>query len=231
MSALALPHGGEVPHRTHRLVLVAAAVLLVAAFLAAVVGREPDDLVPVATPTPAPPTDAIEHWLAANREDVFPGAAGGYLGTCPTDGPGYTVGLCSALVEDLGDVQIHLVGAYATDWGADLLLERTVDGWRVAEVAPWPELGVRHDGPPWSPLTAVTGWWADQGAIHLRSCDDAVGAATGQELRCSTLVEADGARRVYDSGVAGAPAEVRVTVVRQADRTWAVDDVRPLPPS
>ena len=229
MSAVALHHRPHVGPRTFALVLAVCFALL-GAGLVADHRWEPASTETVRTITS--PTDAVGAWLVAHRAEELPGAAGGYLGTCPTDAPGYTTGICSALVEDLGDVQIHLVGPYATDWGADLLLERTSRGWTVAGVSRWPELGVRYDGPPWSPLTAITTWWFDraaarygEGAVHLRSCAEATSVAdarTGQPLLCSTLVRSGDGVRVYESGLVGRPPDVRLTLEEAPDHTWAV---------
>jgi len=185
------------------------------------------------------PTDAIGTWLEVNRHEVFPGATGPYLGACPATSAEVLIGLCSSLSEDLGDVRIHRVGVYATDWGADVLLESTPAGWTVTAVSRWPELGTRYDGAPWSPVTAITGWWFDRaearfgaGAVHLHGCSDAEGAMeTGQPLLCSTLVERsdDGARRVYDSGLVGEDPVVRIEVERRTDHTWTVTSVTPAP--
>lgn len=245
MSALTLRS-----HHPRHHVSVPAVALALAATLTAVVGavvanRWLDDGASVtAVADEVSPVAAVEHWLEGAREDVFPGATGPYLGECPTDAPGFTVGLCSRLTEDLGNVQLHLVGAYATDWGADLLLERGADGWAVTDVSPWPELGTPSFGTPWSPLTAIAAWWTrdavpnlterfGEGAVHLRSCDDArevADAATGQPLVCSVLVDTgltgDGARqRVYRSGLVDAPPSVRVSVTEQPDHTWLVSEV------
>lgn len=236
MSAVAIQHHRRfhLPMRTLLLATVGA-VAAVGAVVALTRGGEGDTTVRADAPArvTATPTDAIATWLVDHRDTVFPGATGGYLGTCPTDAPGFTVGLCSSLTEDLGDVQLHLVGAYATDWGADLLLERTANAWSVTAVSPWPELGTRYDGSPWSPITAVTGWWYDRaaerygaGAVHLHRCADALGAAdTGQPLLCSTVVATSDEQRIYDSGLAGAPPDVRITVLAQPDHTWTVTDV------
>ena len=171
------------------------------------------------------PTDAIGRWLTENDDQP-------YTGTCQETG---TVGtVCSSLQEDLGDLQIHVVGLYATDAGMDLLLEYDGGTWSVVGAAPWPALGERYDGAPWSPMTALTAWWSERAAdayaspdaVHLRSCDDADGipATSEQTLLCSTLVEDLGDTRIYDSGRAGAPADVRITVVAQPDHTWAVTE-------
>lgn len=171
-------------------------------------------------------TEAIEHWLTEHSD-----LSAEYTGSCADTG---TVGaVCSSLQEDLGDIEIHVVGLHATDAGMDVLLERDNGGWAVASTAPWPELGEPYDGPPWSPMTAITAWWSERAAdayeapdaVHLPSCDDADGIpTTEQTLLCSTLVEDLGDTRVYDSGRAGAPADVRITVAEQPDRTWAVTE-------
>ena len=170
---------------------------------------------------------AIERWLT--ETDAVPSTP--YTGSCADTG---TVGmLCSSPQEELGDVEIHAVGLHASDAGVDVLLERADGGWTVADAAPWPELGAPYAGPPWSPMTAITAWWSERAAdvygspdaVHLPSCADADGlAASGQTLLCSTLVDELGDTRVYDSGRAGAPADVRITVVQQADSTWAVTE-------
>lgn len=85
-----------------------------------------------------------------------------------------------------------------------------------------------------APMIAITAWWSERAAdaydspdaVHLGSCDDAGSIPTTEErlLLCSTLVEDLGDTRVYDSGRAGAPADVRITVVEQPDGTWAVTE-------
>jgi hypothetical protein len=187
-----------------------------------------------AAPAIADPGAAIESWLGDHRDQLFRGAPSTYVGTCES---ATTDGLCSTETEDLGDAQVHTVGVTATDWGADVLVERNAaDGsWQVTGVEAWPALGDRYDGPRWSPTTAITTWWTDDakaetmygaGAVHLRSCDEAAAATagTGQPLLCSALVEDTGATRVYDSGQVGRPADVRITVAAQPDRTWTVTE-------
>lgn len=172
--------------------------------------------------------EAIARWLA--ETDPVPTTP--YTGTCADSG---SVGmLCSSRHEALGDEEIHVVGLHATDAGMDVLLERADGRWTVVDAAPWPDLGAPHAGPPWSPTTAITAWWSERAtdvygspdAVHLPTCADGDGlaAAGGQTLLCSTLVEDVDGTRVYDSGRVGAPADVRITVVRQPDRTWAVTD-------
>lgn len=240
MSALTL-RGHHRPHLTLGVAVPTLAVALLTVAAAAFASWRLDDGTSVTTEIDdVAPGVAIGRWLETARDDVFPGAEGPYLGECPTDAPGFTVGLCSRLTEDLGDGQIHLVGAYATDWGADVLLERGVDGWRVIDVAPWPQLGTVHFGPPWSPVTAIAAWWSQDavpnvserfgaGAVHLRSCAEArdvADADTGQPLLCSTLVEQPGAhQRVYTTGLVDAPAALRITVTEQPDHTWSVTEV------
>ena len=173
---------------------------------------------------------AVHSWLTQHATELFPGApASTAVGTCGAADGG---GLCSAMTEDLGAAQVHLVGVDATDAGADVLVEQTASGWEVTAVAAWPTLGERYDGPPWSPTTAITAWWLTderaatmygEGATHLRTCDDAAPGTT-QPLLCSTLVEDAGTTRTYDTGLAGRPADVRVTVTEQADGTWAITD-------
>lgn len=172
-------------------------------------------------------TAAIERWLA--ETDAVPATP--YTGGCADTG---TVGmLCSSPQEELGDVEIHAVGLHASDAGVDVLLERAGSGWTVAAAAPWPELGAPYAGPPWSPMTAITVWWSERAAdaygspdaVHVPSCEEAEGGSVaGQTLLCSILVEDLGDTRVYDSGRAGAPADVRITVVLQPDDTWAVTE-------
>lgn len=189
-----------------------------------------------AAPAVADPAAAIESWLGDHRDQLFQGAPTDYVGPCDSAA---TDGLCSTVTEDLGDAQVHTVGVTATDWGADVLVERSAaDGsWQVTGIEAWPALGDRYDGPRWSPTTAITTWWTEDakaetmygaGAVHLRSCDEAeaasTGGVTGQALLCSTLVEDTGATRVYDSGRVGRPADVRITVAAQPDRTWTVTE-------
>jgi hypothetical protein len=59
--------------------------------------------------------------------------------------------------------------------------------------------------------------------VHLHDCAEAAGGGD-VALLCSTLVEDGGTTRVYDTGRAGAPPDVRVTVVEQPDHTWVVTD-------
>lgn len=190
------------------------------------------------TATISQPHAAISAWLDDQGDVAFgeAGAGAAYLGECRDDAPAGTTGLCSRLVDDLGDTQVHIVGVAASDIGVDVLLEQTGDGrWRVAAVAPWPAPGdsTAYAGAPWSPTTAITRWWADRaadvygaGAVHLPSCEDATPHDANAEPRqlCSTLAEDHGATRVYESGRAGAPADVRITVAERPDRTWQVTE-------
>ena len=222
MSAVVVHHPDR-PHLPLRPVAagVAGLVAIVASVLAIGGATEPTGI--RATSAAAPPSSssaAIGAWVDEQGE-------GAYAGECH-DG---VTGICSSLVEDLGDVQIHVVGPYATDLGTDVLLRSTSDGWEVAGVSPWPQPGDRYDGAPWSPTTAITAWWADgdraalqYGATmpHVADCADA--AEVDAPVLCSTLVEEDGARRTYDSGRAGAPADVRIVLEENADRTWSVVD-------
>ena len=242
MTSMAVLPGLTPVHRRHpsALTLLAAAVAVGAVGLASIlfVDRLGDDSQTAATvvaPSVAP-VEAIDRWLTANRDAIFPGADGPFLGTCPERTSGPTIGLCSSLREDLGEVQLHSVGAFATDWGADLLLERSgARAWVVTGVSPWPQLGMRYDGSPWSPVTAITAWWHERaaarygpGAAHLRSCSDAVPTAdaTAQPLLCSVLIDARDGVRTYASGLAGAPPDVELTVVERPDRTWLVTTAR-----
>lgn len=166
----------------------------------------------------SPPVDVIREWLATNRDEVFPGAAGGEIGTCREEAPAGTVGLCSALREDLGDRQIHLAGAYASDWGADLLLERTAVGWAVVDWVPWPSGGTQWFGPPWSPLAAIGQWWSTRSDLpHIGACL----AEPVEGTLCSTLVDATGDVRRYESGGIALVAEAR------PDGTWVVSEGSP----
>lgn len=240
MSALALRGHHPRPHVTRRGVLVLAVVALAAIGVVAIGERwTADDGASVTAIATVSPATAIDRWLVEAREDVFPGAPGAYLGACPADTPGFTVGLCSRLSEDLGTLQIHAVGVYATDWGADVLLERGANGWAVIDVSPWPQLGSLYFGPPWSPMTAIGAWWSDgavpsaterfgAGAVHLRSCTEATEVAdvgTGQPLLCSALVEERNGARVYESGLADRPFTVRLVVTEQPRHAWRVTDV------
>lgn len=194
-------------------------------------GAADDDALVLRTSTEAAPDaaiDAIGAWLDTEAETgAFPDPDD-YAGACPS--PSGT--LCSSLVDDLGPTQVHRLGVSATDWGVDVLLKQTGSAWSVAAVTPWPDLGDRYDGPPWSPVTAITTWWTEDdragsmygsGAVHLPSCEVAT-TADDQPLLCSTLVEDGDATRTYDSGRIGAPPDVRLTVTRQADGTWLVTD-------
>ena len=146
--------------------------------------------------------------------------------------------LCSSLLEELGERQIHTIGVFATDWGADLLLGRANENggnesWSVVDAAPWPALDAPGPhGPPWSPLTAIAAWWADRaearygpGAVHLRDCSEAaaLAAQVDQPLLCSTLERSNGERHRTDlSGVAGEEPDVVLTVAAAGDHTWTV---------
>jgi hypothetical protein len=231
MSTLVLrPHHAPAQRR-HVLVVALASLALVAALvvLGGVLTGDGGSSVRDVPARSVSPVDAIDRWLATNRDQVFPGAEGPFLGTCPS-GSSQASGICSSLREDLGDVQLHIVGVHATDWGADLLLERrSEDAWVVTGVSPWPQLGTRYDGSPWSPLTAITTWWYDEaaarfgeGAVHLRSCSDAADAQTAQPLLCSVLVDAGDGVRTYTSGLAGSPPAIELTVVERPDHTWLV---------
>lgn len=180
-------------------------------------------------------TDAVETYLAEARAELFPTYEEPYIGTCPTSGDAR--GLCSALLEDLGDLRIHTVGVYATDWGADLLLERVRSGWQVIDSSPWPELGAADAfGPPWSPQTTIAEWWSTRSepvygpdTVHLRSCGEAgevAAGGTGQTILCSTLVDDQGDVRVYRSGRVGSDAAVYLRLVEADDHTWSVREVR-----
>lgn len=244
MSALTLPSHHARIHLSLRVAVPTLAVALTAVAGAVLVNLWSDDGASVTVADDVSPTVVIGRWLEEARDDLFPVADGPFLGECPHDAPGLTVGLCSRLIEDLGAVQIHLVGVYATDWGADVLLERGADGWTVIDESPWPELGSPSFGPPWSPTTAIAAWWSrdaapsaterfGEHAVHLRSCAEArevADAPTGQPLLCSSLVESrmtgDGARqRAYLSGRVDAPPAARIAVTEQPDHTWLVTDV------
>ena len=236
------------PHLTLGVAVPTLAVALMAVAGALLVRSTLDDDASVrAVAGEVSPTAAIRHWLEQSRDEVFPGFAGPFIGECPVDAPGVTVGLCSRLVEDLGTVQIHLVGVYATDWGADVLVEGGSEGWTVIDEAPWPELGTPSFGPPWSPLTAIAAWWSDDAvpsaaerfgehAVHLRSCAEArevADAPTEQPLLCSTIDESqrtsEGMRvRTYLSGLLDASPAVRIAVTEQPDHVWLVTDVEEL---
>jgi hypothetical protein len=246
VAALAIDDASTHTHEHHRSRLRVSLVASLVAFGVAIAAgastvRHDETVLDVATggaattgAAPGTASDAgaaIESWLADHHDQLFAGAPSSYVGSCATD----AVGLCSTMTDDLGDAQVHIVGVTASDWGADVLVEQGADGtWQVTGVEAWPALGDRYDGAPWSPTTAITSWWygddraatmygAD--AIHLARCDDApvtAGADDAQPLLCSTLVEDGGTTRVYDSGLAGHPADVRITLERQPDRTWAV---------
>lgn len=201
-------------HRPGRGVAAAAAAL--AALVGAVLLVESaGSTLPVAAGSGPEPVEVIGGWLAEHREDAFPGAEGGYLGTCPEEAPAGTVGLCSALREDLDDRQIHLAGAYATDWGADLLLERVDGAWAVVDWEPWPALDARSYGPPWSPLAAIGEWWAARTDVaHVGACP----AETVEGLLCSTFVRGDGDVRRYRSG------DRELVATAAPDGTWVVTE-------
>lgn len=202
-------------HRPRRGVVAAVVALAAVVGGVALLGGGAGSPVPVVSVASPKPVDVIAEWLAANRDEAFPGAEGGEIGTCPDEAPAGTVGLCSALREDLGDRQIHLTGAYATDWGADLLLERTASGWAVVDWAPWPEGGTRWFGPPWSPLAAIGEWWSTRSELpHVGACP----AEPVEGVLCSTFVGSEGDVRRYRSGDLDLVAEA------QADGTWVVSE-------
>jgi hypothetical protein len=216
--------------------LVVGALVIVAGEQFAGGGDEPSTAVVTATPQ-----DGIRAWLAGHRAEVFPTYDGDYIGVCPESGAAQ--GICSMARDDLGARQIHGVGVYATNWGAELLLERAAPatGWRVIATWPWGEPGDAEDppvyGPPWSPHAAIAEWWADNGAdrypgrppvTYVHDCD-ASGAdpsITEQTLVCSTLERATDARRVYRTGLlADADADgdaVTLVLDHEPDHTWAV---------
>lgn len=235
MPVIALPDHPTRPHLSRAVVAAFIGLgLLIGSLLAGAAMQLRADGVTVRTSAassdasvePAPSAvDTIGAWLAANG--AIPGD---YTGTCEHDGRDDA--LCSALREDLGDTQIHTLGVYASEFGVDVLLDTSTDQWQVVAAQQWPELGEPYDGPPWSPLTAITAWWSDRAtamygtdAVHLRDCADASGIGPNdQTLLCSTLVEEGASIRVYDSGRTGAPADVRITVTEQRDHTWAVSE-------
>jgi hypothetical protein len=211
-----------------RRTLVFVLVVLLALALLTTLGGEQRTPSPIYDAWPA--EHGIRAWVMVNRADVFHGAEGPYVGSCPSaSDPGVT-GLCSSFVEDLGRLRIYTVGVYATDWGADLLLERSNAAWTVIDSEPWPVLGTPGAfGPPWSPQTAIAAWWSSRSggsfgadAVHISSCDDAGAVATGQPVLCSTLREDRGDVRVYDSGLVGETPEVRIVLEQQPDHTWKV---------
>jgi hypothetical protein len=196
----------------------------------------------------ATPEDGIRAWLAGHRDEVFPTYEGAYIGACPESGAAQ--GICSIARDDLGARQIHGVGVYATNWGAELLLERSTGGpaapdagWRVIATWPWGDPGDAEDppvyGPPWSPHTAIAEWWAGHGAdrypgrppvTYVHDCDTsgADPSITEQTLVCSTLERATDERRVYRTGLlagaAGPSWADAVTLVldHRPDHAWAV---------
>jgi hypothetical protein len=209
MTAATLVHG-----RPARLWAVVFAAALAAGLVTLTVAAGSRAAPPVAAgASPSAPADAVAAWVEGEGET--------YAGAC-AEGVGYD-GWCSRLVEDLGDRQIHLAGPYATDSGADLLLERSPDGWVVVDSAPWPPVGEDgYLGPPWSPQTAIAAWWAAElpGAVHLRSCAEAAEVAAqapGQTFLCSTETD-DGTWR---SGPVGSDDQVVLVLTENADRTFS----------
>lgn len=204
-------------HRPPRGAVAAVVALLAVVAGVALVAGGGSSPVPVASGAGSPePVEVVADWLAATRDEVFPGAEGGLLGTCPAEAPAGTVGLCSSLREDLGDRQIHLAGAYATDWGADVLLERRADGaWAVVDWVPWPEGGTEWFGPPWSPLAAIGEWWSTRSDVsHIGACP----AEPVEGVLCSTFVGGDGDVRRYRSG------DLELGATAQPDGTWRVSE-------
>lgn len=159
------------------------------------------------------PGRAIALWLDVNRGHVFTENDDPYRGACPSPSQATDYGfLCSSLVEEVGAVDIHQVGAWGTNWGADLLLRNGNEGWEVIDGQGWPE-PERNYGPPWSPLTAITRWWLDTaekrygpGALHIGVCAGVT--PTDQPLLCSALVDSDPEARTYSSGLVGREPDV-----------------------
>ena len=164
--------------------------------------------------------EAVEAWLVEHRSEVFAGYEGELVGEC-TDG--LLEGLCTIPREDLGVRKIEAVGVAASDWGADLLLERGEGGWAVVDVWAW-DLESGEAGPPFSPLTALAGWWSTTapGVTFVRECEQADPADIDQELVCAELVEADDETRTYRTGPPPAVDEHVVELHHQPDHTWTV---------
>jgi hypothetical protein len=165
--------------------------------------------------------DAIASWVAARRAEVFPGFAGAYVGPCRE---GVLDVVCSIDREDLGVRRIVGVGVAASDWGADVLLERGTAGWRAVEHWTW-DLEGGEPGPPFSPLTALAEWWAttDPGVTFIRDCAEVDPSITGQRFVCAELVEAQDEVRTYVTGPPQDVHELEVVLRHNQDHTWTVD--------
>ena len=233
MTGIAAPQGH--PHRRARSGLVFFGVLVLLLAAVAVAFRASVNVGDGGGGTVAP-TEAIETWFDGHRDELFPTNTDPYAGKCPASYDERFLGtICSTLLEDLGAHQIHIIGVWATDWGGDLLLERSGSAWRVVGAEAWPDLGdPTHFGPPWSPLTAIGAWWAEHGAtyfdaasvVHVRDCADAT-PATGSEqvIVCSSLVRDQGTVRTYSSGRVNEPPRVVLEVEKAPDETWTVTSV------
>jgi hypothetical protein len=241
MSAIALGRRLHPPSGTGQL-LAWLALAVAAALVTALIVSAPADRAPVTRTTapalaPDPPVAVIGTWLVEHRQLLFPGYDEPYVGRCPVGGGGPAEGLCSAPFEDLGDLQIHQVGVVATNWGADILLERTAAGWWVVDWSAWPMPETPGFRPVWSPQSSIAAWWEGRaeaaygsGAVHVHGCAQALevaGSGTGQPILCSSLVEDRGMQRIYASGLAGEPADVHLLVTRGADHRWTVDATAP----
>jgi hypothetical protein len=164
--------------------------------------------------------EAIESWAAEHRDEVFPGFEGELAGPCRE---GLQDVLCTIPREDLGPRRITAIGVAASDWGADLLLERADERWTVVDVWRW-DLESGAVGPPFSPLTALAEWWSttEPGTVLVRECEQIDPATMDQELVCAVLVESDDETRTYRTGPPPDVDEHEVELRHEPDDTWAV---------
>ena len=192
------------------------------------------------TTTLAPATidDAIAAWVASARATVFPTYEGAYVGACPADAS-TTPGLCSMFREDLGTRRIYGVGASASDWGADVLVEREgAAGWAVIASAPWPNLGDNDAGwfgPPWSPHTAIRRWLSTDtsgtfpaNAVYVGEAgSEAAIAGPDQTLLYGTLVSVSGETRVYAVFAQAEVVRLYLRTVEGLEHAWTVTATAP----
>lgn len=177
---------------------------------------------------------AIAEWLKAHRRHAFAGNDQPYVGACPSDWRPDPF-LCSSSLEELAPLWIYTVGVNGTNWGGDLLLRGTAEGWEVLAASGWPEPEQNH-GPPWSPVTAITKWWSEGRAeqaygrdvFHLRRCDEAIQAR--HPILCSQLRKAEPSRRVYASGLRNEDPDVYLLVEEQSSHQWLVTATAPVAP-
>jgi len=193
--------------------VLAASVLLLAAC------GDDDAEEPAATSTTTAPRtqeQAIEAWVSSDRDEQFPGFDGPYAGPCSDTS---TEVLCTIPRDDLGSRSIVGIGVAASDWGADLLLVEGDDGWEVVASWGW-DLESDAFGPPFSALTAIAEWWAeeDPAVTFVRDCTEPDPAITDQTFVCAELVDAGDDRLTYRTD------GHELVLDLQADQSWAVSE-------